>query len=105
MKLPELAVNSVSPDGVPAGSVTPASTSCCGGGPPPVNLASRPHHLAVEAGVPVWGLVAILFLRGCAACDQPARHLRANGLSPGLLHRLADHEPRNVHPDGGRAGP
>ena len=53
-------------------SVSPASTSCCAGGPPPVTLASRLRHLAAEAGVPVWGLVAILALLAVTTEQQAA---------------------------------
>ena len=53
-------------------SVSPASTSCCAGSPPPVTLASRLRHLAAEAGVPVWGLVAILALLAVTTEQQAA---------------------------------
>ena len=53
-------------------SVSPASTSRCTGGPPPVTLASRLRHLAAEAGAPVWGLVAILALLAVTTEQQAA---------------------------------
>ena len=53
-------------------SVSPASTSRCAGGPPPVTLASRLRHLAAEAGAPVWGLVAILALLAVTTEQQAA---------------------------------
>ena len=71
MTPPEFAVD-VPSDTVPAGSVTRASTSCCGGGPPPINLASRLRHLAAEPGVLVWRLVAILALMAVTTEQQTA---------------------------------
>ncbi|CAI8202740.1 MAG: Uncharacterised protein [SAR116 cluster bacterium] len=53
-------------------SVSPAFTSCCAGGPPPVTLASRLRHLVAEAGAPVWGLVAILALLAVTTEQQAA---------------------------------